>query len=1044
MKNRLIVFFTLSLLFLSLFNQNLSYADNWDPKKMTQSETELYVLGQTSRMVSTYNTKLQKTSQFEIMTPLSSSLPMPTDICYDNGFIYVAEKTMRKILIYTKKGEFVRYLGGCGELLRAPSAIFVKNSILYIGDLGCLYVCSDSGNLINRITLPINATGGLSIISDICEENNSILIANQTNGTIEAPGKDEAYGGFGTEVGRFQKISGICSNGNLLVADPFLGKIEMRHPSFDHFVPVPSGEKNKHPTDVTWFNNQFLSVDAINSEITKLDLGFTQTKDQVLLSTNSLDMGTLSRYRSEKLSFKLFSKSGYPVSGETIVDNPLFEVKPTVWSGTSIGFSVQLNEKLIKDGAMERGLITLKLSSGEKVTVSIKVQFGMSQDFFLAFTGGNQITFQDNQINFYLAPENGFKGKIECSSKTPDLPFLVEWYPPSFEIDSDDPYKIQITLKPINKENRKPKPGFYSIPYQIKAVTQKIIKQGTFTFLYKGIENTVSGSVLGELFTTDWCPFCPSAHRAMPELEKKYGEQFPMVTYYIDCSDASPQRLCFPEGIDRKLWYLPQGTPTLILNGTTIKNGGYKSPTETMTKDYSELIDELLPNASPLSLTSSARFDRESRLLTIGTKFTWLQKPKLVDPRLYVVICENKLEYVAKNKETIHDYVARQFLSLPNPENNPSFGTQMIEDSPIIQIEGMIDPVIHQDNMYCVIFVQDNTTKQVIHSRIIPINQLLCSDFSIESIQSDLIYKKSKVFSARYTLTNEGNQIESFSVRIPENQLLPPGSLLVAGGNEFSTNQTVSVTLCPNETSRIEVRSTTPPDDTALQSLSILATNQSESVSKSAKMLIRYVPDDHPRYEVIYPREEKDKSNVRMMLIRTEPGTTTNHQTWVVGNDGILAVPIPSCPGENLVEFDLIYPDKTKEHVTKTYRSSLLMTLTIGSTQVKVNEQLQSIEAPPYIKNGRTMVPIRLIAEAFCSTVEFDPATRGIRIHTKDKVINLQIGSSYAMVNGKTAKLDAPPEINNGRTFLPLRFIVEMFGASIDWNAKLGEIQIKM
>ena len=1042
MKKRILAFVVVTLLTCLVAPFPSIKADSWEIKKITVSENEIFVLNQATRSITIYNHSFKKINQFDIVGPLSSSLPQPSDIFFRDGILYVAEKSMHTILLYSSTGEFLRTLGGIDALLRSPTAVYVSNQSIYIGDLGCVVVCSNTGNLINRITIPSENNLSPSILSDFSEAEGMLLVANQTNGTIHSIGKEGMIGGLGSEEGRYQRISGISSHGNLLIADPYLGKIEMKQALLNQFTSIPLGEKIKHPCDITWLNGQLLAVDATNHDITRVDLSFIKPKDPILLSMNTLDMGTLSIDQPISQTFDMYSQSGFPVSGETTVDNPLFLVKPAVWSGVTKQFTVQLNSKLIKDNSIERGNITLKLSSGEKVTVSVKVQFGKSQDFLLAL-GDNQITYQDNQINFYLTPQNGLKGKIEYSSKTPDLPFLVEWYPLSFEIDSADQYKIQMTLKPINKPNNKPKSGFYSIPYQIKGVSQKIIKQGTFSFLYQGVDHTVSGSVLGELFTTDWCPFCPSAHRAMPELEKQYGDKLPMLTYYIDCT-GSEQRLCFPEGIDRKNWYLPQGTPTLILNGTTIKNGGYKSPTETMTKDYSELIDELLPNASPLSLTSSARFDRESRLLTIGTKFTWLQKPKLADPRLYVAICENKLEYLAKNKETIHDYVARQFLSLPNPENNPSFGTQMIEDSPIIQIEGMLDPVINQDNMYCVIFVQDNTTKRVIHSRIVPINQFLNSDFSIESIQSDLIYQKSKVFSARYTLTNEGNQIESFSLRIPENQLLPPGSLLVAGGNEFSTNQTVSVTLCPNETSMIEVRSTTPPDDTALHSLSILVTNQSESVSKSAKMLIRYVPDDHPRYEVIYPREEKDKSNVRMILIRTEPGTTTNHQTWVVGNDGILAVPVPSCPGENLVEFDLIYPDKTKEHVTKTYRSSLLMTLTIGSTQVRVNEQLQTIEAPPYIKNGRTMVPIRIIAEAFCCIVEFDPANRGITIKSRDKVIALQIGNGRAMVNGKEIKLDAPPEIKNGRTFLPLRFIVEVFGATIDWNAKLGEIQIKM
>lgn len=1038
MKNRILAFLVVALLICLAVPFPSIKADSWEMKKIAASLKEIFVLNQTTGIITTYNQNLSPINQFEIVSPLSSSLPQPSDIFFYDDTLYVAEKTMHTILLYNTKGMFLRTLGGIDALLRSPSAVYVTNQSLFIGDLGSIVECSATGNLLNRYPLPSS-----SLISDFCEENGAILASNQTDGTIFPIGKESQIGDLGTEEGKYQRVSGITCRGNLIVADPYLGKMEMKHALLNRFTKIHLTEKIKHPCDSIWFNNQLLAVDATNNEVTKIDLSFTKPKEPALLSLSSLDMGTLSPNHPISQTFEIYSQSGFPISGETSSDNPLFMVKPTTWSGVKQQFSVQLNSKLIKDNSIERGSITLKLSSGEKITLAVKVQFGKNQDFLLAL-GNNQITSQQNQINLFLTPQNGLMGKIECTSKTPDLPFLVEWYPPSFEIDSADPYKVQLTLKPSNKSNNKPTSGFYSIPYQIRGVSQKIIKQGSLTFLYLGTENTVFGSVLGELFTADWCPFCPSASRAMPELEKQYGDKLPMLTYYIDCT-GSEQRLCFPEGIDRKNWYLPQGTPTFILNGTTIKNGGYKSPTETMTKEYSELINDLLPNASPVSLASSARFEPESRLFSIGVNLSWLQKNKLTDPRLYVAICENKLEYVAKNKETIHDYVVRQFLSLPNPENNPSFGTQIVDDTPIIQLEGVLDPVINPENMYGVIFIQDNANKQVIHSMIVPINHYLTSDFSINPISSEVIYKKSKPFSALYTLINEGNQMEKFVIQVPESQLLPNESLLLVGGNEYSANQTVSISLCPSETTLIEIRSTTPLDEKSLASLSVMVTNQSESNSKTARLPIRFVPDTHPRYNIIYPLEEKEKtSSTRMMLIRTEAGTITNHQDWIVGEDGILAVPVPSCPGENLVEFDLIYPDKTKEKVSKSYHSSLLMVLTIGSTIVTTNEQKQTIEAPPYIKNGRTMVPVRIIAEAFCCKVEYTAYVQGITITSKDKTIALKIGANYAMVNGKEIKLEAPPEIKNGRTFLPLRFIVEVFGATIDWNPKLGEIQIKM
>jgi thiol-disulfide isomerase/thioredoxin len=1040
MKNRIFVFLIICLLIPLSFSLPTTKADGWELKKLAASKQEIYVLNQTSRSVSIYNAQLKKTSQFEIATPLSCCLPLPSDISFDQEVLYVAEKTMHTIFLYSPQGEFLRYLGGIGELLRAPSAIFVKNKIVYIGDLGCVIVCSNTGNLVDRIALPPDTNGAPVVISDICEENGAIKLANQTNGTILTLGKDLQIGGAGSEVGRFQKISGIANYGNLLVADPYLGKIEMKHPLFDHFNNVPLGDKNKHPTDIIWFQNQLLAVDALSSDISRVDMSFAPVKDPMTTPAGTLEMGTIAPNQGQGYSFSVFSKTGFPLSGNVTVDNPLFKIEPSHWNNVEQKFSVFINSKYYVENTPERGNITLELSSGEKLIITVKLQLGKKQDFALSF-GSNAVSFQKNQIAMNILPQNGISGQIECSIKAQDLPFVFEWDKPTFELDPTKENQVMLKISPINK----PVPGFYTVSYQIKAVSQKIIKQGTLTFLYKGIENTVSGSILGELFTTDWCPFCPSAHRAMPELEKMYGDKFPILTYYIDCSDSSPQRLCFAEGTDRKNWYLPQGTPTLILNGTVTKNGGYKSPTETMTKDYKEMIDQLLPNASPLSLSGSALFDPTSRLLTVGIQGIWLQKRNLVDPRLYMAICENKIEYAAKNKETIHDYVVRQLLSLPNPEKSSAFGTQLFEDTLAVHLEESLDPVINPVNMYCVIFVQDNATKQVLQSKIISINQQVVSDFELYPLQSTLTYRKSKTFSARFFLANRGNQIEHFLLSVPENALLPEDSLFVVNDNEFSPKQTVSITLSPNESTLIETRSGKPVDESKLTLLTIRATNQSETLSKSATLPIRYVPETEPRYEIIYPKAGSAQSEIyQVVLIKTEPGTTANQERYIAGMDGILAIPTVFCPDHYKIELDLTYPDQTTEHILKEVKKSLLMVLTIGSTQVKINDQLITMEAPPYIKNGRTMVPIRIIAEAFCCTVDFDPPTRQITIRSREKSISLQIGSKSTLVNGKTMDLDAPPEIKKGRTFLPLRFIVEALGAKINWNAKLGEIQISL
>jgi hypothetical protein len=50
--------------------------------------------------------------------------------------------------------------------------------------------------------------------------------------------------------------------------------------------------------------------------------------------------------------------------------------------------------------------------------------------------------------------------------------------------------------------------------------------------------------------------------------------------------------------------------------------------------------------------------------------------------------------------------------------------------------------------------------------------------------------------------------------------------------------------------------------------------------------------------------------------------------------------------------------------------------------------------------------------------------------------ISMQIGNSIAMVGSKVYRLDAPPIIHKSRTFVPIRFIAEAFGSLVEWDAK--------
>lgn len=115
-----------------------------------------------------------------------------------------------------------------------------------------------------------------------------------------------------------------------------------------------------------------------------------------------------------------------------------------------------------------------------------------------------------------------------------------------------------------------------------------------------------------------------------------------------------------------------------------------------------------------------------------------------------------------------------------------------------------------------------------------------------------------------------------------------------------------------------------------------------------------------------------------------------------------------------------------------------IVSLQINNPVMEVNGIHAEIDpgrgTAPTIINGRTLVPIRAIIEAFGGTVIWEPETNSAVLSVDDDVIKLLIGSNKAYLNGKEQTLDVAPVILNDRTMLPIRFVAEGFNLGVAWN----------
>lgn len=101
--------------------------------------------------------------------------------------------------------------------------------------------------------------------------------------------------------------------------------------------------------------------------------------------------------------------------------------------------------------------------------------------------------------------------------------------------------------------------------------------------------------------------------------------------------------------------------------------------------------------------------------------------------------------------------------------------------------------------------------------------------------------------------------------------------------------------------------------------------------------------------------------------------------------------------------------------------------------------QIQFDQAPVMV-NGRVLVPLRKIFEILGAFVRWDSETQTIDVLTnKNKVFILKLGDNKAYTGNGVIALDSPAIELNGRTLVPLRFVSEQCGASVEWLPYWGD-----
>ncbi len=113
----------------------------------------------------------------------------------------------------------------------------------------------------------------------------------------------------------------------------------------------------------------------------------------------------------------------------------------------------------------------------------------------------------------------------------------------------------------------------------------------------------------------------------------------------------------------------------------------------------------------------------------------------------------------------------------------------------------------------------------------------------------------------------------------------------------------------------------------------------------------------------------------------------------------------------------------------------------IGRTEYVQDGEIKTADVAPFIRDNRTFVAVRPIADAFGVTpenIDWDETTKTVTLTRDDITVTIVIGSSDISVvkDGVTSTVtaDVPAFIQDGRTVLPFRAVGEAFGAEVDYD----------
>ena len=111
--------------------------------------------------------------------------------------------------------------------------------------------------------------------------------------------------------------------------------------------------------------------------------------------------------------------------------------------------------------------------------------------------------------------------------------------------------------------------------------------------------------------------------------------------------------------------------------------------------------------------------------------------------------------------------------------------------------------------------------------------------------------------------------------------------------------------------------------------------------------------------------------------------------------------------------------------------------------RLMVDGKYVSCDVPPFIEEGRTLIPARAVFSELGAKIEWVHSTRTVEIQYQSTRITLKVDSKQAVVNDRVVSLDVPARLVSDRTFIPVRFVAEALGMTVTWDNDARTVVMK-